>query len=152
MRIPPFALLLFLSTFSMACSSNSPPGPIVVHVFRDRQAVDIDTAILAAGQGQLRTPRGRSIIIATLEPRSYTEGLKSLGAQTKCELVIFNAAEDGESARIEVPQQSPLVVGAKRYYLVIPGWAVGEEKEAAQLVMIKLREELAKNFSKAPPQ
>jgi hypothetical protein len=88
-------------------------------------------------------------MIATLEPRTYADGLEHL-ANKGCQLIIFNSLEDGEKMNIEIPPHSLLEISTKRYYLVVPNWVAGEEREAAQIVSAEFRRELSKNISTAP--
>jgi len=137
-----------LSMFSGACSDKGKPEPIVVHVFRDPESAELESATLALGRGQLRTSHGHRIMIATMVPKSYADGLKLLGSGVNSELIIFNSLEDGEKTKVEVPPQSILEVSRKRYYLVIPAWVTGEDREAAQLVMVGFGQELSRTASK----
>ncbi len=70
-----------------------------------------------------------------------------LGRRYHPELIIFNSPEDGEKAKAEIPPQSILEVSRKRYYLVIPPWVTGEEREVAQVVLAGFRQELSKTTS-----
>jgi hypothetical protein len=147
MKITLIAFLISLLMFSGACSVKNEPEPIVVGVFRNPDAAELEKAILAVGYRQLRTSHGRPIVIATYEPKSYADELTMLGRRYHPELIIFNSPEDGEKAKVEIPPQSSLEVSRKRYYLVIPAWVTGEDREAAQLVMAGLRQELSKTTS-----
>ncbi|MDR3713961.1 MAG: hypothetical protein P4L51_14155 [Puia sp.] len=135
-------LLISLCGLSCACSNKSATEPIVVHVFRDPKAIGIDSALHAVGQMQLKTSRGKPILIATMEPNSYEEGLTLLGHQAHPELVFFSSLDDGAKSKTDIPPQSAVEVSAKPYYLVIPPWASGEQREAAELVLGALRQEV----------
>jgi hypothetical protein len=151
MRKASLMTLASMSLILCACSEKRAPEPIVVHVFRDPAAVEIDSALLALGAKQLRTSHGRPIIIATLEPKSYADGLEMiLGRQAHPDLVILNSSEDGKRAKIDVPPQSAVEVSTKRFYLVITNWASGEEREASELVLPEFRLELQKAGAAVP--
>jgi hypothetical protein len=137
-------LLLFLILLSLslsACSEKATPEPVVVHIFRDRAAAEINSALLAIGAKQLRTPNGQPIMIATTEVK-YADGLEILGRHDHPDLIIFNSPEDGKRTNIDVPPQSAVQVSTKRFYLVIPSWVSGEQRETAELVLAEFRREL----------
>jgi hypothetical protein len=146
-------LLLFLILLSLslsACSEKATPEPVVVHVFRDRAAAEINSALLAIGAKQLRTPNGQPIMIATTEVK-YSDGLEILGRHDHPDLIIFNSPEDGKRTNIDVPPQSAVQVSTKRFYLVIPSWVSGEQRETAELVFSEFRRELQRVDAAAPP-
>lgn len=142
MRIIWLMLLTSLCGLSCACSNKRAAEPIVVHVFRDPKAVGIDLALHAIGQDQLKTSLGKPILIATMEPNSYEEGLTLLGHQTHPELVFFSSLDDGPKTKTDIPPGSAVEISMKPYYLVIPSWASGEQREAAELVLLALRREV----------
>lgn len=148
MRITLIAFMTSLLVLCGGCSVKNEPDPIVVSVFRDPDAAELEKAILAVGFRQLRTSHGRPIVIATYEPKSYADDLMMLGRRYHPQLIIFNSLEDGEKAKLEIPPQGILEVSRKRYYLVIPAWVTGEDREAAQLVMAGFRLELSGTASK----
>lgn len=84
-------------------------------------------------------------MIATIEPKSYTEGLGALGHQYHPELVIFDSLQDGERTNIAVPPQSSVQVGARQFYLVIPSWVPREQRQTAEQVLGEIRMELQKS-------
>jgi|ERR1700680_1556430 len=98
-------------------SHPTKPEPVVIHVFRDPAATEIESALLAVGARHLRSIHGQAVMIATIEPESYAEGLEALGHQYHPELVIFDSPEDGEKMKIEAPPQSVVQVGTKQFYL-----------------------------------
>jgi hypothetical protein len=137
-------LLLFLILLSLilsACSEKGTAEPVVVHVFRDSAAEEINSALLALGAKQLRTSDGRPIMIATTELK-YADGLEILGRHDHPDLIIFNSPEDGKRTNIDVPSQSALQLSTKRFYLVIPPWISGNQRETAELVLAEFRREL----------
>src|ERR1700674_5151205 len=147
MKITLIAFLISLLMFSDSCSNKHQPEPIVVHVFRDPESVELESATLALGRRQLRTSHGHMIMIAVMVPKNYADGLRLLGSGVNSELIIFNSLEDGEKTKVEVLPQSLLEVSRKRYYLVIPEWVAGEAREAAQVVQGGFRQELSKTAS-----
>jgi len=148
MKIILIAFLTSILVLFGGCSVKNEPEPIVVSLFRDPDAAELEKAILAVGLRQLRTSHGRPIVIATYEPKSYADDLTMLGHRYHPQLIIFNSLEDGEKAKVEVPPQSILEVSRKRCYLVIPAWVTGEDREAAQLVMVGFRQEMSRTASK----
>ncbi len=142
MKITSIASLTLLALLSSACSDQTEPQPVVISVFRDPAATEIEKALLAIGAKQLRSGRDQPIMIATEEPKSYSEGLEDLGHHFHSDLVIFNSSEDGKKIKVEVPPQSALQVGTKQFYLVIPSWVPGQRRQTAELVLTELRNEL----------
>jgi len=142
MKITLIASLALLGLLSSACSDKTEPEPIVIHLFRDPAATEIETAILAVGAKQLKSGHGQPVMIATIEPNSYSEGLEDLGHHSHPELIIFNSPEDGKKVKVEIPFQSVVQVGAKQFYLVISPWVTGEQRQTAELVRTELRKEL----------
>lgn len=132
----------------VACSGNT-DEPVVVHVFRDRDVIAIDSALLQAGAKQL-TVAGRPILIATLEHKSYADGLAVLGQRTRPQVIFFNSRADCERLNIYLGRDSAVNVSGQTYYLVIPPWAEGKERQAAEVVVASLRQELSKAPSTAP--
>jgi hypothetical protein len=128
-------LLLFLTLLSLilsACSEKGTPEPVVVHVFRDRAAAEINSALLALGAKQLRTSDGRPIMIATTEV-NYADGLEILGRQDHPDLIILNSADDAP-----VDQRNSLVPvesATRKYFASIPMWSGAEEQTAAKVVL-----------------
>jgi hypothetical protein len=114
-------LLLFLTLLSLilsACSEKSAPEPVVVHLFRDRAAGEINSALLALGAKQLRSSDGRPIMIATTEVKNYADGLEILGRQDHPDLIILNSADDAP-----VDQRNSLVPvesATRKYFASIP--------------------------------
>jgi hypothetical protein len=148
------ALLLFLTLLSLslsACSKKAIPEPVVVHVFRDGAAAEINSALLALGAKQLRTSNGQPIMIATTEVKNYADGLEILGRQDHPDLIIFNSPEDGKRTNIDVLPQSAVQLSTKRFYLVISPWVSGEQRETAELVLAEFRRELQRADAAAPP-
>jgi hypothetical protein len=144
MKMTLLTLLTFLGGLSCGCFKRSAPEPIVVHVFRDPAAAEIDLALRATGKMQLKTWKGKPILVATMETTSYAEGLTILGHQAHPEIVFLASLEDGARAEIDIPPQSAVQVSRNRFYLVIPSWASGEQREAAELVVAAVRQELQK--------
>lgn len=140
------ALIFILSS----CSAERAPEPVVVHVFRDPAATEIQSALLALGARRLKTPLGRPVIIATYEPKSYARGLETLGHREHPDLVVFNSPEDARGTNISVPPQSAVEVGGKGFCLVIPPWVSGEQREIAGLVLGELRRELQTSSATTP--
>jgi len=144
MKIKLLALLTLLPSLFSGCSHRGEPQPVVIHVLRDPAAVEIETAILAVGAKQLRSASGQPVIVATIEPKDYAEGLESLGHYSHPELVIFNSLEDGQRTKVEVPSQSPVRVAGRQLYLVVPSWVPKEKLQAAELVRSEIFKELQK--------
>jgi hypothetical protein len=144
MKVIFLTLLTFLCGLSCACFKRSTPEPIVVHVFRDTTASEIDLALRSAGEMQLRTSKGKPILIATMEQTSYPQGLTVLGHAAHPEIIFLDSLEDGTKAKIDIPPQSAIQVSKNTFYLVIPSWASGEQREAAELVVASVRKELQK--------
>ncbi len=141
--------LIFLALILSACYEKRTPEPVVVHVFRDRTAAEINSALLALGAKQLSTSNGRPIMIATTEV-SYPHGLEILGRQDHPDLVIFDSPEDAQRTKIDVPPQSAVELSTKRFYLVIPSWVSGEQRETAEQVLAEFRRELQRAGAGAP--
>ena len=99
----------------------------------------------------MRTSQGHPIMIATLESRTYADGLENITSKC-CQLIIFNSLEDAEKTKLEILPQSLLEVSTKRYYLVVPNWVTGEEREAAQIVSANFRREFSENRNNTVPQ
>jgi hypothetical protein len=144
MKITPIASLTLLALLSSACFHQTEPEPVVIHVFRDPAATEVESALLAVGARPLRSTHGQAVMIATIEPKSYAEGLEGLGHQYHPELVIFDSLEDGRKIKVEVPPQSVVQVGTKQFYPVIPSWVPGEQRETTELVLAEFRKELQK--------
>jgi hypothetical protein len=142
MRITSTVLLALAVLFSGACSNRAEREPVVIHVYRDPAASVIQSALLVVGTRQLRSSHGQAVMIATIEPKSYAEGLEALGHQYHPELIIFNSLNDGEIANVVVPPQSSVHVGARQFYLVIPAWVPKEQRQTAELVLAETRKEL----------
>jgi len=142
MKIVLVGSLTLLALLSSACSDKAEPEPISIRLFRDPAATDIERALLAVDAKQLRSARGQPVMIATIEPRSYAEGLEHLGHHYHPELIIFNSPEDGRRVKVEVPLQSVVQVGTKQFYLVISPWVTEEKRQTAELVLNELRKEL----------
>jgi hypothetical protein len=138
------ALLTILALLSSACSRQTELEPVVIHVYRDPGATEIESALVSLGARQLRNSHGQAVMIATIELKSYADGLEALGHQYHPELVIFDSLEDGKKVKVEVPPQSMVQAGAKRFYFVIPSWVPGEQRQAAELVLDEFRRELQK--------
>src|SRR5882757_3012750 len=119
-------LLTFLCGLSCGCFKRGDPTPIVVHVFRDTMATEIELALRSAGEMQLKTSTGKPILIATMEPTSYREGLTLLEHEAHPEIVLLDSLEDGTKAKIDIPPQSAIPVSKNTFYLVIPSWVSGE--------------------------
>src|SRR6266852_4436052 len=145
------AFMLSLLIFSVACSEKRALDPIIVRVFRDPASKEIESTILALGQMSLKTSKGHPILIATLEPRTYAEGLEHL-ANKGCQLIVFNSQEDAKKVEIEIPPQSLLEVSTRRYFIVVPNWVAGEEREAAQIVSANFSGELSKSGNSTKAQ
>jgi hypothetical protein len=113
--------------------------PIVVHVFRDPTASQVNSALVGLGQMDLRIS-GRPILIATVEPTSYSAGLTDIGRQTHPEVIIFDSSDDLSKVNVGASILIPavLTISGTRYYVVIPAWASGETRGAAELVVNKL--------------
>jgi hypothetical protein len=144
MKIIPIVRLTLLTLVSSGCSHRREPEPIVIHILRDRAATEIETALLAVGAKQLKSSSGQPVMIATIEPKSYAEGLESLGHLYHPELVIFNSLEDGKRTKVEVSPQSAVRVASRQFYLVIPSWVPREQRQTAELVLVEVRKELEK--------
>jgi hypothetical protein len=140
MKVGLLASLALLALLSSACSNEA--EPIVIRLFRDPSATEIERALRAVDTKQLRSARGQPVIIATIEPRSYAEGLEHLGYHYHPELIIFNSPEDGKKVKVEIPVKSVVQIGAKQFYLVIPPWVPEERRQTAELVLTELRREL----------
>ena len=125
--------LTLLSLILSACSEKGTPEPVVVHVFRDRAAGEINSALLALGAKQLRTSDGRPIMIATTEVKNYADGLEILGRQDHPDLIILNSADDAP-----VDQRNSLVPAesaTSKYFASVPTWSGAEEQTAAKVVL-----------------
>jgi hypothetical protein len=137
-------LLLFLTLFSLilsACSEKGRLEPVVVHVFRDGAAGEINSALLALGAKQLRTSDGRPIMIATTEVKNYADGLEILGRQDHPDLIILNSADDAP-----VDQRNSLVPvesATRKYFASVPTWSEVEEQTAAKVVLSTMQAYLA---------
>jgi|ERR1700730_7050636 len=133
-------IVLFSVLCCFACSRADNSTPVVVHVFRDPGAAEIDTAIREIGQSRLVTPDNRPIVIATLESRSYREGLASLGKDLHPELLILDSFDDAMTAdrNSTVAIKSP----TRQYFAVIPSWAQGEVRTAANEVLSRMKTSL----------
>src|SRR5712692_9813667 len=107
MKIKLLALLTLLPSLFSGCSHRGEPEPVVIHVLRDPAAVEIETAILAVGAKQLRSGRGQPVIVATIEPKDYGEGVEARGRDCRPGRGSVNAREDGQRTKGEVPSQSP---------------------------------------------
>jgi len=142
-------LLIFLALILSACDEKRTPEPVVVHVFRDRTAAEINSTLLALGAKQLSTSNGRPITIATTEV-SYPHGLEILGRQDHPDLVIFDSPEDGQRTKIDVPPESAVDLSTKQFYLVSPSWVSGEQREAAEQVLAEFGRELRRASAGAP--
>jgi hypothetical protein len=113
-------------------------------VYRDPAAAAVESAVLAVGAKQLRSSGGQSVMIATIEPKSYADGLDAFGHQYHPELIIFDSLEDGEKTGVAIPPQSSVKVSAGQYYIVIPPWVPEEHRQTAALVLGEIRNELQK--------
>ena len=142
MKITAIAVLMQLALLLSGCFHRREPEPVVVHVLRDPAATEINTALLAVGAKQLRSGHGQPVVVATIESKSYAEGLEHLGHEYHPELVIFSSLEDGEKTRIRIPPGSAVQVTGRRFYLVIPSWVPKEQRETAQLVLVEIRKQL----------
>jgi hypothetical protein len=132
-------LLLFLTILSLilsACSEKGTTEPVIVHVFRDRAAGEINSALLALGAKQLRTSDGRPIMIATTEV-NYADGLEILGRQDHPDLIILNSADDAPVDQRDslVPVEST----TRKYFVGVTTWSQGEEETAAKVVLSAMR-------------
>lgn len=140
----PFLLSIALVAWCVSClgCSRNAQGHIVVHVFRDRSAAEINDALLAAGKMQLALA-DKPIVIATVEYASYSEALADLGQRTtRPEVIFFNSVADGNRLNIDLTPQDALKISGKMYYVRIPPWTTGEEHQAAEVVLASLRQEL----------
>jgi hypothetical protein len=142
MKISLVALMTLASTLSSGCSVKHSPEPIVVHVFLNATATEADLALVALGEKQLRASHGQPIMIATWKPNSYVDGLAILGHQVHPELIILDSLEDAKKVNVDVLPGSAMQVAAKRYYPAVPSWASGEPREAAEIVLTALSQEL----------
>lgn len=144
MKITSIVCSVLLALLLSACSDQSGTGPVVIHVYRDPAATEIQSALLAVGARQLTSSHGQAVMIATIEPESYTDGLGALGHLYHPELVIFDSLQDGERTKVAVPPQSSVQVGARQFFLVIPSWVPREQREVAEQVLGEIRKELQK--------
>ena len=87
-------------------------------------------------------PADKPIIVATVEYTSYSEGLADIGQRSRPDVVFLNSVADGERFNIDLPPESSFKVANKTYYVVIPRWTKGEERQAAEVVLASLRQEL----------
>src|SRR5271169_5722186 len=142
MKIPFVMLLIYLSILFCGCSGKPAPEPIVIHVFLNATATEVDYALVALGEKQLRTSHGQPIMIATWKPNSYVDGLAKLGSQVHPELVVLDSLEDAKKINVDVGLQNAEQVGTRRYYLAVPTWASGEKREATEIVLAALSQEL----------
>jgi hypothetical protein len=106
----------------------------------------VELALRVLGEKQLTTAHGKPVVIATLEYKSYSDGLVALGNQAHPEhpdLIILDSVEDAQTLRLDASPQS--VVPGSHSLLIIPPWTTGEKREAAELVSVNLRQELLKS-------
>src|SRR6516164_690992 len=96
MRIASIVSLVLSAISLVACTHRAAREPIVIRVYRDPAAAAVESAVLAVGAKQLRSSGGQSVMIATIEPKSYADGLDAFGHQYHPELIIFDSLEDGE--------------------------------------------------------
>jgi hypothetical protein len=142
-------LLIALALLSFGCSNQQQSKPVVIHVLRDPSGIELESVLLTVSAKQLSSVRGAPIMIATLEPRTYTEGLESLGHEHHPELVIFSSIKDGEKAHVEVAPQAAVRVANRQYYLVIPAWVSGEQRQDTEIVVAEIRRELEETGKRA---
>ena len=135
------AALLLLAC--AGCSDKNASEPIVVHVFRDSNAAELNSALLAIGAKQLRTNSGRPIVIATMEGKSYAETLDLLGFQYRVELIFLHSPEDAGKLKTKVSVPIALPGRLDTYYAVVSAPASAEQREAAQAVVASLRSRLS---------
>lgn len=131
--------LFFLS--SAGCSKQDTVRPIVVHVFADLNASELNKALLAIGAKDLQSADGRPILIATLAGKSYTENLGLLGVQYREELVILNSSDDVRKLRMDVSLGRALRGRVATYYPAISRSASEEERRAAGVIVTNLQEQ-----------
>jgi hypothetical protein len=145
-------VLVFVSFFVCACSRERPRDPVVVLVFRNPAATEADLALRAVSEKRLSASHSEPIVIATLESKSYSDSLATLGNQVHPDLVILDSFEDVQKAKLDVSSESGLRVSTKQYFLIIPPWASKEQRAAAELVSVDLRHELLMDRGKTSTQ
>jgi len=138
MKIP--ALMLTLSTFLLfgaACSRSTHSGAIVVHLFRDPSATEIDTALREMSESRLVISSGRPIVVATQESKNYQEGLAIVSKGARPDVVVLNSSEDTKLFGL----MSVVVIksGTRQYFAGVPPWVQGEEQTAANEVLFRLQ-------------
>jgi hypothetical protein len=137
---------LFLIVFGLlaACSNRNKIEPVVIHVYRDPDIAALQSALLAVGAMQLRSSSGQPVMIATMEPKSYVDGLPALGHQYHPELIIFDSPEDGEKTGVVVPAQQGIKISGMQICFVVPPWVAEEKRQTAGLILDAIRNELQK--------
>jgi hypothetical protein len=148
MRIANATVVVVMFILTSACSQKHSVEPIVVHVFRDPAVTEVDSALRAATKDGLSTPDQEPIVIATYEFKSYSDGLGTLGSQVHPELVILNSPEDVRRANLSPESQSLIRVATNQYYLIVPSWTSAKKREAAEVVVAHLHNELLKGSNK----
>jgi len=136
-----FASMLLLHC--LACSWTDDSTPVVVHVFRDPNSREIDVAIRAVGQKRLTTEDNRPIMIATQESKTYQEGLATLGKDAHPDVVVLDSADD-----VKLIDRTSLRVvksATSQYFIGVPRWVEGKQRDAAEQVISGLRAALETN-------
>lgn len=131
--------LIFLSF--AGCSRQTNLQPIVVHVFADSSASELNGALLAIGAKNLQTSDGRPIMIATMVGKSYRDNLELLGIRYHEELFILNSSDDIRKLRMDVSLGRALHSHVATYYPAISRSASEEERQAAEVIVTKLGEQ-----------
>jgi tetratricopeptide (TPR) repeat protein len=130
-----FVSILFL--YSSACSRPDASTPVVVHVFRDPSSNEVDVGIRALGQKRLMTRDNRPIVIATQESKTYQEGLATLGREAHPDVVVLDSADDAKL--IERNSLRAVRTATSQYFIGVPQWSEGEQRNAAEQVILALR-------------
>jgi hypothetical protein len=134
--------LLFL-----ACSRKQTDLYIIVHIFRNRSgpaAKQLNAAILALGAQNLKGSAGRPIIIATMELTSDPTTLSRIGHELRPEIVILDSRTDWRANEFGPPLGQSICRFNVTCVSGIPSWVEGEERQAAEVVLRALSDELSR--------